>query len=149
MATKTIKKKYEGLLKEISQTVFHFKERMRRKLLDINFEMSFEQTMALFLIEANEGGNMSELACRSPRDKTSMTRMIDGLEKNALVKRVPFKTDRRQITIFLTKKGKKKIEEIKSLKPDTLDIVFKGLKAEDLATTIKTLQKIQENLKDS
>ncbi len=148
MVSKSIKMKFEGLFKEIFLTVFQFKERTRRKLLDNNFEMSFEQSMVLFLLEANEGRSMTDLACRSPRDKTTMTRMIDGLEKSGLAKRVPCKTDRRQINIYLTGKGKKKIEEIKSLKPDTLDVAFKGLKSEELATTIRTLRKMQENLKE-
>ena len=40
------------------------------------------------------------------RDKTSMTRLIDALEKQGLVVRVPDTTDRRANFVYLTQQGK-------------------------------------------
>ena len=40
------------------------------------------------------------------RDKTSMTRLIDTLEKQGLVVRVPDTTDRRANLVYLTQQGK-------------------------------------------
>ncbi len=48
---------------------------------------------------------LSELARRVFLSKPGMTKMIDRLEKEGLVKRVPSKTDRRATSAVLTKRG--------------------------------------------
>lgn len=148
MAGVSRKSKCDKLLKEIFQTVFHFKDRMRKRLISNHDDLSPEQAMVLFLIESNEGKTMSDLANSSNRDKTTMTRMIDGLEKINHVVRTADQTDHRQTLIYLTRSGKRKIEEIKSIKPDMLDIAFNGLQSKELEITFRTLQKIRENLEE-
>jgi len=75
-----------------------------------------------------DGQFQQQLADRTFKDKASVTRLIDGLEKKGLVKRVPDVTDRRQKKIFLTPKSS---ELVKKLFPVAKQAQLKGQQAID------------------
>ena len=53
-----------------------------------------------------DGVNQQELACLLGRNRASVTRMVDLLEKDSFLSRSPDMEDRRVNLIFLTKKGR-------------------------------------------
>ena len=59
-----------------------------------------------------DGQFQQQLADRTFKDKAAVTRLIDGLEKKGLVKRVADDKDRRQKTIFLTPKSSDLVEKL-------------------------------------
>ena len=61
-----------------------------------------------------DGNSQQEIAEKTYRDKVSITKIIDNLEKHELVFRVVDENDRRVKRIFLTKKGKALSSKIKS-----------------------------------
>ena len=54
-----------------------------------------------------DGKSQNEIAEKTIRDKVSVTKIIDNLEKHKLVKRALDEKDRRVRRIFLTDEGKK------------------------------------------
>ena len=56
--------------------------------------------------------NLTEISQKLLCTGGNLTTVVDNLEKQDLVKRVPGKTDRRQYEIHLTKKGKTHIEKL-------------------------------------
>ena len=59
-----------------------------------------------------DGQFQQQLADRTFKDKAAMTRLIDGLEKKGLVKRVQDEIDRRQKKIFLTSQSSKLVKKL-------------------------------------
>ena len=60
---------------------------------------------AMMVIHNNPGISQVELSRAIARDKSSVTPLIQDLEKHDLVKRVQSKTDRRSVTLTLTCAG--------------------------------------------
>lgn len=80
------------------------------------------------------------------RDKPSMTRLIDNLEKRNLVVRVPDPSDRRANLIYLTQKGmdleKKSTEIVREVAEKTLS----EISDQDITACRNVLKKIFDNL---
>lgn len=68
--------------------------------------MRFEEWMLLFPLVDSESLNQKELSERLVKDKTTVSRLVDGWVKKSWVKRVVSDTDKRQYHLRFTKKGK-------------------------------------------
>lgn len=96
-----------------------------------------------------DGQFQQQLADRTFKDKAAITRLIDGLEKRRLVKRVPDLNDRRQKKIFLTKKSS---ELMKKLFPVAKRAQIKGqqgIDSEHLEIFKSVLRQIFKNASES
>ena len=69
------------------------------------------------------------------------------MEKNNLVYRAISKEDARKNLIFSTETGKKLFEQMKPLMITSIKNIQKGLTEDDILQLIKTLSKIQHNIK--
>ena len=94
----------------------------------------------------NDGCSQQYLADRSFRDRPSVTRLIDNMEKDGLVRRKPDINDRRSNLIFLTKKGKQMQEKVMSLVSATVEESIKGIRMENIWTVKEVFNKIYQNL---
>ncbi|QKF81575.1 MarR family winged helix-turn-helix transcriptional regulator [Halarcobacter ebronensis] len=78
---------------------------------------------------------------------SSLTLMIDKLEKKGFVKRKNKKDDRRAFLICLTQKGKELEEIIKKASNEVEFDAFKEISLEEKELLIKILSKIYKNVK--
>jgi DNA-binding MarR family transcriptional regulator len=62
----------------------------------------------LLSIDSRDGSYPSDIAPRLGTESTSLSRIIQSLEKKKLIRRVPEKTDKRKIKIMLTARGQEK-----------------------------------------
>src|SRR5215218_2712706 len=76
--------------------------RLQKNFKQAGIEVTIEQWSVLYHLWKEDGLSQQELCNRSFRDKPSITRLVDNLEKLKLVKRVPSKDDRRINLIYLT-----------------------------------------------
>ena len=81
------------------------------------------------------------------RDKPSLTRLIDNLEKLNLVKRVASQNDRRINLIYLTKQGQKLQEETMALADETLNEALIKVPSDRIDVCKEVLQVVYDNLK--
>lgn len=65
-----------------------------------------EQWGVLKCLWQEEGISQSEIAEKVDKDKASITRILDIMQKNNLIKRCDDELDRRSYRIFLTEEGK-------------------------------------------
>ena len=72
-----------------------------------DMEITPEQWTVLLYLWEKDGVTQQELCNATFKDKPSMTRLIDNMERQHLVIRVPDKRDRRTNKIHLTEYGKK------------------------------------------
>ncbi len=111
------------------------------------YDVTCEQWSVIVNLGKKNGLSQQELAGLTCKDKTSMTRLIDNMEKHSLVVRIPDKSDKRQKLIYLTKKGQDLQAKLVVVIKDTLEEAQKGIKIKDLETCKQVLHHIYENTK--
>lgn len=122
--------------------------RLQRKFNQAGLNLTIEQWSVLCQLWKQDGSSQQELCTRTFRDKPSITRLVDNLEKLQLVKRVPSDTDRRINLVFLTKQGIKLEEQSMMLAEQTLNEALTGIPAEQIDLCREILQKVYENVSE-
>ncbi len=109
--------------------------------------LSRKQMVVLKIIYTNGPLPQNDLAFVTDRDKASLTRFINTLEKKNLVARIPSKDDKRVNLIHLTKQGEKLLKDNLPMFQNIAAKMHKGISMEDRKVVIDILRKIQENTK--
>ena len=122
--------------------------RLNRNFTEKGYDVTCEQWAVLSNLWRRNGQSQQELASTTCKDKTSMTRLIDGLEKRNLVVRTPDKIDHRQKLIYLTSKGKEFQQKLLQIVQKTLQEAQQSVSIKDIAVCKKVLQRVYENLTD-
>ncbi|HPF44471.1 MAG TPA: MarR family transcriptional regulator [Syntrophomonadaceae bacterium] len=78
------------------------------------YGVSMAQSFVLFSLLENDGATLSEIGALAHIENSSLTTMVDKLEKEGLVERSLFPQDRRVIRLFLTDAGRKLALEVLS-----------------------------------
>ncbi len=110
--------------------------------------ISMDQFFVLIFLWQKDGKNQQELAELTQKDKASISRIIDLLEKKQLLKRLPDPGDRRNKLVFLSEKGKDFQEKCVVNGMKSRAIAEKNITKKDLQVTMKTLQQMIINLKE-
>ncbi|UIR58047.1 MarR family transcriptional regulator [Sphingobacterium sp. SRCM116780] len=121
--------------------------RMQRNLKDVGINITAEQWSILYNLWQEEGLTQQELATRTFRDKPSITRLINNLEKLNLVIRVNDKEDRRSNLIYLTKAARKLKEMGMQQANKTIAEALDGVCSESIDMAQLTLQQVICNLR--
>jgi len=123
--------------------------RLQKKFNSNNLNLTIEQWSVLYHLWKEDGKSQQELCTATFRDKPSITRLVDNLEKLNLVKRVPDETDRRINKVFLTKAAQKLQEHTMELAEETLNEALNGVPPEQIDICKEVLQKVYDNLNSS
>jgi DNA-binding MarR family transcriptional regulator len=110
--------------------------------------ISMDQFLVLIYLWQEDGRNQQELAELTFKDKASISRIIDLLEKKHLVKRLPDPDDRRHKLVFLSEKGKDFQEKCVLGGMKSRAEAEKNIPPEDLQITTKTLLQMINNLEE-
>jgi len=121
--------------------------RLQRKINQAGLNITIEQWSVLYHLWKNEGQSQQQLCNATFRDKPSITRLVDNLEKLNLVKRVASETDRRINLIYLTKQGQKLEEQTMQLADETLNEALEKVPAYKIDVCKEVLQIVYDNLK--
>lgn len=121
--------------------------RLQKKLNASGINITIEQWSVLYQLWKEDGKSQQELCNATFRDKPSITRLIDNLEKVNLVKRVSHDKDRRINKVFLTKQAQKLQEDTMQLAEETLNEALEGVPADQVELCKAVLQKVYDNLK--
>lgn len=71
-----------------------------------SFGVTMAQSFILFALLEKDGCALTEIGNRAQIDNSSLTTMVDKLEKEGLVERRLYAQDRRVVTLYLTEKGR-------------------------------------------
>lgn len=121
--------------------------RLQKKFNSSGLNLTIEQWSVLYHLWKQDGISQQELCNATFRDKPSITRLVDNLEKLGLVKRVPSETDRRINNIFVTKQAQKLQEESMLLAEETLNEALAAVPADKVDVCKEVLQVVYDNLK--
>src|SRR4249919_2076319 len=101
--------------------------RMQKNFKQAGVEITIEQWSVLYHLWKEDGKSQQELCNATFRDKPSITRLVDNLEKLQLVKRVASETDRRINLIYATKYSQKLQEQTMGMAEETLIEALSGV----------------------
>lgn len=108
--------------------------------------MTPEQYLVMDILWDKQSISQQQIADIIKKDKNSVTKFIDSLEKNNLVKRTVDKSDRRVNKIELTPQGLSLRQTSTELGINFMTKTIEGITDKDLETFVGVLQKITENL---
>jgi DNA-binding MarR family transcriptional regulator len=120
--------------------------RLQKNFRNAGLEITIEQWSILYHLWKEDCLSQQELCNRTFRDKPSITRLIDNLEKQAMVKRMPSKSDRRINMVCLTEAAKQIQNLTIDLANQTMSEALDGVKKEDIEIVKIVFQKVYDNL---
>ncbi|WP_276479640.1 MarR family winged helix-turn-helix transcriptional regulator [Paraflavitalea pollutisoli] len=121
--------------------------RLQKKFNTAGLNLTIEQWSVLYHLWKQDGISQQELCNATFRDKPSITRLVDNLEKLQLVKRVSSDADRRMNLIYLTRQAQKLQEQSMGIAEETLNEALEGVPAERIEICKEVLQIVYDNLK--
>ena len=121
--------------------------RLQKKFNQAGLNLTIEQWSVLYHLWKQDGISQQELCNASFRDKPSITRLVDNLEKLNLVKRVASEHDRRINMIYLTKQAQKLQEQTMQLADETLNEALSTVPPDRIDVCKEVLQLVYDNLK--
>ena len=120
--------------------------RLQRNFKQAGIEITIEQWSVLYHLWKENGLSQQELCKRSFRDKPSITRLVDNLEKLELVKRIASKEDKRINLVYLSEAAQNLQEETLNMANQTLNEALEGVQEDDINTCKIVLKKVYDNL---
>lgn len=111
-----------------------------------NLPLTPEQFRVLSHLWQKDGLQQTELALCTNRNRANVTRILDILERESIVKRRDDANDRRVFRIYLTDKGKSLKEVTAKCAEQAIKDSLKGLRKDEIDTCVRVLLKIKSNV---
>ena len=123
--------------------------RLQKKFNSAGLNLTIEQWSVLYHLWKEDGVSQQDLCNSTFRDKPSITRLVDNLEKLKLVKREASENDRRINKIYLTPVGLRLQEGSMQLAEETLNEALEGIPTAQVNLCKEILQRVYDNLNNS
>lgn len=118
-----------------------------KEFLGHGLELTPEQWIVLVQLWNQDGQSQSALSELTLRDRPTMSRIIDTMEKSGLVERLQDAQDARTRRVKLTRQGKALQPKLVPIAKGLVTRLEQGIPERDLETTHRTLAKMLENLR--
>ncbi|MFT5833926.1 MAG: DNA-binding MarR family transcriptional regulator [Cognaticolwellia sp.] len=119
---------------------------LQQRLADNGFDITSEQAIIIMTLYQEDGIAQQEIANAVFKDKSSVKRLIDNMERKNLIVRVPDQNDRRNKLIYLTHGGKALREEMSKVAICVLNDAQENIDKEEIKICKKVLRQIFNNL---
>lgn len=120
--------------------------RLQKNFRNAGLEITIEQWSVLYHLWKEDCLSQQELCNRTFRDKPSITRLIDNLEKQKLVRRIPSKSDRRINLVCLTDAAQALQSQTIDLANQTMNEALIGVNKEEIEVVKQVFQRVYDNL---
>ncbi|MBO6057998.1 MAG: MarR family transcriptional regulator [Bacteroidales bacterium] len=138
------------LIKEIAVNVNILNSRIKKcffdKLQENGINITPEQYLVMDILWEKSSISQQNIADIIQKDKNSVTKIIDSLEKKNLVIRVVDKNDRRINKIELTEEGSALEKITTEVAINFMNDVVKNIDTKDLDTFVNVMRQIKNNL---
>ena len=131
----------------IGKTNWYLKTLINKLLREEDCGVTNEQWLVLKVIDANPGMSQTEVAEKSQKEKTNITRIIDLLEKSGCIERKKDQKDRRFYRIHATDKGKNTLKTVNPITETTERICTQSLSKKQIEKMIALLNNVCESVK--
>ena len=139
----SLKNSLGHMMGRISRAILN---QLQRSFVAAGCDLSVEQWLLLVHLRDWDGQIHQQLAHSTYRDKTTITRLLDGLEKRGLVERVSDTADRRQKRVRIMPEGRKLIKKLKPLALKIQNKAMEDIALQDIDMCKNILSKIYHNI---
>ena len=115
-------------------------------LKDFNVEINPAQGRIMFVLWHNDGIPIIELAKKTSLKKSTLTSMLDRLEDQGYLTRVPSKSDRRKILIRRTEKDKAFQQLYLKVSEEMIRVYYQGFSQKEIEQYEDYLSRIFKNV---
>jgi len=130
----------------VNRTAHLMSEEIARRFHARGFAVTAQDFGILYRLWREDGQKQQQIADQMARDKTTITRRLDGLVKKRLIERRPDPEDRRVFRIHLTHEGKIIVRHLIDAVQRFHSELLRDIPPEDQQTTIHTLQAISKKI---
>lgn len=131
---------------ELHLTGCRLKQYIATMLRQQDVPLTPEQFMLIDLLWNQGEMSQQELADQLQKDKNSVTRLVDAIERKGFVVRRQNTSDRRSNTLVLTEQAEKLKADAKQKGISILDKMLEGISEDELRTFLTTLRKLSLNM---
>jgi DNA-binding MarR family transcriptional regulator len=131
---------------ELHLTGCKLKQYIASMLRQSDVPLTPEQFMLIDLLWNQGEMSQQELADQMHKDKNSVTKLVDAIERKGFVVRRQNANDRRSNTLVLTEKAEILKPGAKQKGISILDKMLEGISEEELRTFLSTLHKLNANM---
>jgi DNA-binding MarR family transcriptional regulator len=132
----------------IYQTGVRLKAGLRRAFQKGGLDVTPEQWSVLGTLWNEEGIHQSLLAERTDKDRHNITRILDLLAKQGLIRRKADQHDKRRQLVYLTDAGKSLELQLAPIATEFLKKAFQALTEQEITKLMHILRQIKSNLGD-
>ncbi|MDQ1289201.1 MAG: MarR family transcriptional regulator, organic hydroperoxide resistance regulator [Actinomycetota bacterium] len=104
------------------------------------------QGRIIFALWQGDGVTITELARRTSLERSTLTRMLDRMEKDGLVRREQQIKDRRSVDIWLTPRTREMFRAFANASNDMREVFYRDFSDEEIGLFEMTLDRILANL---
>ncbi|WP_417320616.1 MarR family winged helix-turn-helix transcriptional regulator [Emcibacter sp.] len=137
----------ESPLYHLNHTSATYTAEMAEALKGVGMDQT--QWRVLGLLGDKNPSMVNELARKGVIKMSTLTRMLERMERDGLVTRKAWEQDKRNIQVFITDKGLEALEVALSVNANIYNCAVEGLSDEDLEQFMKVLKHMRENLNRS
>ena len=120
-------------------------ERLAEVEMKNRLSLTGSQWKIILALNLSDGLSQKELAEKIYVDGSTLVPIMDKMEREELVERIPDPKDRRNNRIFLTKKSESVVDSIIEIILQVRKLAYKGLSQEELESARDILKKIMDN----
>lgn len=117
-----------------------------RKLKEYGVEINPAQGRIMFALWQKDGIAINELARKTQLGKSTLTSMLDRLEKAKYIQRIPSSTDRRKILIRRTQKDRDMEKQYVELSQEMTKVWYKNFSEDEMDAFEQYLERILNNI---
>ncbi|MEE9350081.1 MAG: MarR family transcriptional regulator [Flavobacteriaceae bacterium] len=118
------------------------KRKNHQAIAKTEHKITMEQLVVLEILKTNGDMNMTELSKTVWKQNANITRIVDKLEKQELVRRNAVKGDRRANLVSITTKGETLFKEVIPVVVEVYKDATSTISKEEEAITLNVLKKI-------
>ncbi len=134
-------------LYNLNRTSATYIDEMSKALSQIG--MNQTQWRVLGILGDNNPSTVTSIARRSVIKMPTLTRMLDRMERDKLIRRKLWAKDKRIVHVHITAKGRKYLGEALQVGASIYERAFDGISERKTGQMLKTLKKMRENLSRS
>lgn len=131
---------------ELNLTGCKLKQFIAAKLRQKNVPLTPEQFLLIDLLWNQGPMSQQQLADQMQKDKNSVTKLVDAIERKGFVLRQQNAFDRRSNTLVLTEKALELRDDAKQKGISILDEMLEGISEAELRSFLSTLNKLNVNM---
>lgn len=132
----------------INRLGFLLRKDLAERFRAAGYRISAEEWAVLLFLWQKDGRRPSDLADLTIRDRTTMTRLLDTMERKGFINRHADQKDRRRISVMLSDQGRDLQTMLVPIAKGLIEQSLHGIGLTEMETTVSVLRRMMANLQN-